>query len=85
MDGANVELKFEELIRSSESFKNLNTSIGIWLLCITDNRFRSGMTKLDFNLDSFAININFFSSSQLPVEQTKLTLGPWQKLFFIFF
>ena len=29
MDGANVELKFEELIRSSESFKNLNTSIGI--------------------------------------------------------
>ena len=34
------------------------------------------VSKLDFNVDSFAIDANFFSSSQLHAEQTTLTLGP---------
>ena len=35
-------------------------SIGTCPLHITYNRFRSGIKKLDFNVDSFAIDVNFF-------------------------
>ena len=78
MNGPNVNLKFEELLRSSESFKHLNISVFSISTCplhITHNRFRSDITKLDFNVDSFAIDVNFFSSSQLLAEQITLTLG----------
>ena len=88
MDGRYVKLKFEKFLRSSESFRHINTtnlSAGTCALYITHNGFRSGIAKLDFNVDSFAIDVNFFSSCQLPAEQTTLTLGLWQKLCLIFF
>lgn len=63
MDGPNVNLKFEELLKSSEAFEQLNTSIlsiGTCPLHITHNGFKAGILKLDFSVDSLAIDINFF-------------------------
>ena len=59
----NVNLKFEELLRSSETFKHLNTSIlsiGTCPFHVTHNKFRSDITNLDFNVGSFATDGNFF-------------------------
>ena len=83
MDDSNVKFKFEVLLRSSESFKHLNTlvlSIGTCAIYITHNEFGHGIKVFnvfnqDFNVDSFAIDINFFPSSRLHAEQTTLTLG----------
>ena len=61
MSGSNH--KFEELFWSSESLKHLNNSvmyIGTCPLHLILNGFGSGITKLDFNGDSFAIDVNFF-------------------------
>ena len=71
MNDPNVNLKFEELLwlSSSENFKHLNASvlsIGTCPLRITHNWFRSGITKLDFNVDSSAIDINFFYARSCP-------------------
>ena len=63
MDGPNVNLKFEELLKSSDIFKKLNKcilDIGTCPLHITHNGFRNGITKTSFNIDSFVIDINFF-------------------------
>ena len=79
MDGPNVNLKFEELLRLSESFKHLNTSIlsiGTCPLLITHNGFRSGIAKLDFNVDSFAIDINFFFKLSAAGRADYIDIGP---------
>lgn len=50
-------------------FQTLNISIlsiGTNPLHITHNGFRFGITKLDFNVDSFAIDINFFQALSWP-------------------
>ena len=46
MDDSNVKFKFEVLLRSSESFKHLNTlvlSIGTCAIYITHNEFGHGI------------------------------------------
>lgn len=63
MDGPNVNLKFEKLLNMSSEMKNLNTSIlsiGTCPLHIVHNAFRAGVNKLNFGIDSFAIDVNFF-------------------------
>ena len=63
MDGPNVNLKFEKLLQASATFEQLDTtilSIGTCPLHITHNGFRAGVSKLNFNIDGFAIDISFF-------------------------
>ncbi|XP_065677645.1 uncharacterized protein LOC136092905 [Hydra vulgaris] len=62
IDGPNVNVKFERLLKSSEKMKNLNKniSIGTCPLHIVHNAFRAGVNVLNFNIDSFAIDVNFF-------------------------
>ena len=63
MDGPNVNVKFERLLKSSKKMKSLNTniiSIGTCPLHIVHNAFRAGVNVLNFNIDSFAIGVNFF-------------------------
>ena len=63
MDGPNVNLRFEQLLNTSLEMKNLNTSIlliGTCPLYIVHNTFRAGVNKLNFSIDSFAIDVNFF-------------------------
>ena len=46
MDDSNVKFKFEVVLRSSESFKHLNTSvlsIGTCVIYITHNQFGHGI------------------------------------------
>ena len=70
----------------SISLISSETKLHFCPLHITHSRFRTGIAKLYFNVDLFAIDINFFfSSSQLPTEQTALKLGPSQKFILIFF
>ena len=63
MDGPNVNLRFKQLLNTSLEVKNLNTSIlliGTCPLHIVHNAFRAGVNKLNFSIDSFAIDVNFF-------------------------
>ena len=63
MDGPNVNLKFDDLLVSSKDFQNLNTSIlsvGTCPLHIVHNAFRAGVKTLDFKIDTYAVDINFF-------------------------
>ena len=63
MDGPSVNLKFEDLLKSSPHIKSLGTtilSIGTCPLHIVHNAFRAGVNALNFNIDSFIINSNFF-------------------------
>ena len=62
MDGPNINVKFERLLKSSEKIKSLNTNtlIGTYPLHIVHNAFRAGVNELNFNIDSFAIDVNFF-------------------------
>ena len=63
MDGPSVNLKFEDLLKSSPHMKSLGTtilSIGTGPLHIVHNAFRAGVNPLNFNIDSFIIDVNFF-------------------------
>ena len=63
MDGPNVNLKFEELLKDSSELENLKTtllSIGTCPLHIVHNAFRAGVNRSNFSIDSFAIDVNFF-------------------------
>ena len=63
MDGPSVNLKFEDLLKSSPHIKSLGTtilSIGTCPLHIVHNAFRAGVNALNFNIDSFIIDVNFF-------------------------
>ena len=65
MNGPSVNLKFEDLF-SFEIFTSWKVwartvlSIGTCLLHIVHNAFRAGVNALDFNIDSFIIDINCF-------------------------
>ena len=62
MDGPNVNLKFEDLIRASNIFSNSDKiilSIGTCPLHIVHNSFRNGIKVLEFDIDT-AIDVNFF-------------------------
>ena len=63
MDGPAVNLKFEKLLKSSATFQSLEKeilSVGTCPLHIVHNAFCAGITKLDFKIDSFLIDVNFF-------------------------
>ena len=63
MDGPNVNLKFERLIKSSNVFSNIDKmilSVGTCPLHIVHNSFRNGIKVLEFDIDTFAIDVNFF-------------------------
>ena len=54
---------FEKLLQSSEIMKNLNTniiSIGTCPLHIVHNSFSAAVNVLNFKIDSFIIDVNFF-------------------------
>ena len=60
MDGPNVNIKFESLLKSSEKMKIFNTSIlsiGTCPLHIVHNAFRAGINVLNFSIDSFASGV----------------------------
>ena len=60
MDGPNVNLRFEELLKTSLGMKNLNTSILSIAPCpfhIVCNELRAGVNKLNFGLESFTIYV----------------------------
>ena len=63
MDGPSVNLKFEDLLKSSPHIKSLGTtilSIGTCPLHIVHNALRAGVNASNFNVDSFIIDVNFF-------------------------
>ena len=63
MDGPSVNLKFEDLLKSSPNIKSMDTtilSIGTYPRHIVHNAFRAGVNALNFNIDSFIIDVNFF-------------------------
>lgn len=83
MDGPNVNLKFEKLLKSSDIFNKLNKSIldiGTCPLHITHNGFRNGITKLSFNIDSFVIDINFFFKLSAARRADYLDIGSLTKV-----
>ena len=66
MDGPNVNLRFEELLKTSLGMKNLNTSILSIAPCpfhIVCNELRAGVNKLNFGLESFTIDVEKWKSS----------------------
>ena len=61
MDGRSVNLKFEDLLKSSPHLKSLGItilSIGTYPLHIVHNAFRAGVSALNFNINSFIIDVN---------------------------
>ena len=63
VDGRSVNLKFEDLLKSSPHIKSLGItilSIGTYPLHIVHNAFRTGVNALNFNINSFIIDVNFF-------------------------
>ena len=65
MGGPNVNLKFEDLIKSSEQFiaaGKVILSIGTCPLHIVHNSFRNGIKLLSFDVDGFAIDVNFLQA-----------------------
>ena len=86
MDGPNVNVKFEKLLQSSEIMKNLNTniiSIGTCPLHIVHNSFRAGVNVLNFKIDSFIIDVNFFSmlEEEQIIDKLKISLKSFPTLF----
>ena len=67
MDGPNVNLKFQTLLLQSNLLaeaKNTFLNIGTYPLHTVHNAFRKGVSSLACNVDQFAVDIHFFSSSQ---------------------
>ena len=61
MDGPNVNKKFQSLLLESPYLENTTfLDIGTCPLHIVHNAFRKGVSSLRFNVDQFALDINFF-------------------------
>ena len=63
MDGPSVNLKFEDLLKSSPHIKSGHNHSFHWDLSslhIVRNAFRAGVHALNFNIDCFIIDVNFF-------------------------
>ena len=63
MDRPSVNLKFEDILKSSPHIKSLGTTILSTETCplhIVHNVFRAEVNALDFNIDSFIFDVNFF-------------------------
>ena len=61
--GPNVNLNFEDPLQSAEIFDQLDGTIFSISTCplpITHNGFRDGVANLNFNVETFPIDINFF-------------------------
>ena len=65
MNGPRVNLKFEGFLKSSPQMKSLDTTIlqfGLNPLHVVHNAFQAGVNALNFSIDSFVIDINFFKA-----------------------
>ena len=61
MDGPNVNKKSQRLLLESSYLENTAfLDVGTCPLHIVLNAFRKGVSSLRFNVDQFALNINFF-------------------------
>ena len=63
MNGPSVNLKFEDLLKSSPQMKCLDTtilSIGTFPLHVVHNAFRACINALKFSIDSFVTDVDFF-------------------------
>ena len=61
MDGPNVNKKFQPLLLELSYLENATfLNIGTCPLHIVHNTFRKRVSSLQFNVDKFALNINFF-------------------------
>ena len=83
-DESSVNLKFEDFLKSSQQIKTLDStilSIGKYSLHFVHNAFRAGVNALNFSIDSFVIDLNFFSGFLLPEEQTTNTCRNLPRLF----
>ena len=89
MDVPNINLNFQDLLQSSEVFDQLDTtilSIGTCPLHVTHNGFRDGVKNLNFNVDTFPIDINsFFSNFELYTEQIASKSKNQQMFFHVLF